>query len=161
MPCMADVQGGEMAPEGFSGGLERRKFVRIEELLPARMRLAKKSDKEIPLDQSVWRNCSILNISFGGMCLLIKNEGIKTSDLISGNREVFEFEITLPVNKVVTVRGDIYYIKAFGEVIWNNIRKDALELGVRFSHITPEDEKIISDFIVERYIEKYGAVKKV
>jgi c-di-GMP-binding flagellar brake protein YcgR len=133
-------------------GHERRKFVRLQEPLPIRFKLLDKNNSTPILD---WKECTAHDISRGGICLEITGVEAELKKLLTAGSNVFQLEITLPLKKV-TIKGNVYYVKVLGETMWNHFRKEILEIGVQFTEINSEDENIISNFIVQKYLEKYG-----
>ena len=135
-------------------GLERRQFVRIEQDIQAKLRLVSADDpSQINHD---WNECTIKNISCGGVCVCIHDSGKEVRRTIFSKANVFEFDISLPSDKKVVAKGNVLYVKALGKIVWNNYRKNIVELGVKFSEISDESTEAISQYIVQKYVDGYG-----
>jgi c-di-GMP-binding flagellar brake protein YcgR len=140
----------------FSDGYERRRFVRVDEPLPVKFKLLDRNSSEAV---SEWKECNIRDISRGGACIQLNDVDEKLKEAITSSSNIFEFEMTLPAQKKIVAKGDIYYLKARGATIWENFKKEILEIGVKFIEISPEDENLIVAYIAEKYINKYGIWK--
>jgi c-di-GMP-binding flagellar brake protein YcgR len=135
-------------------GQERRKFVRLKEPLPVKLRLLDKKNSAIILD---WKECTTHDISRGGVCVQIADVDMELRKAITNTSNILELAITLHAGKQVTVKGNINYISALGKTVWNYFKNEILEVGMKFTEISDGDENSISDFIVQQYVEKYGA----
>lgn len=145
-----------MAPKELFDGHERRRFVRLKEPVPVKFKVLNKDNPESISD---WIECYTHNISRGGLCIEITSVGEELKKAVTNKSSLFKLEITLSLRleeKKVIVEGSVYYIKVLGEPVWNHFKKETLEVGIKFTGINSEDEDLISNFIVEKYLEKYG-----
>jgi c-di-GMP-binding flagellar brake protein YcgR len=137
---------------GFNGQ-ERRKYVRVPDPLPVKFRLMAKGDPGYILD---WTDCQTRDISTGGACIEIENIDKEKGDVIGSGTVIFELEITLPSQKKIVAKGNMYFVKVLGESVWNHYIKEKLKVGIRFIEISGESEKQISEYIVQQYLDSYG-----
>lgn len=141
--------------ESIFDGRERRKHVRIGETLPVSFRLFDKNNPEPLCD---WKDCLTHDISRGGICIRIEKIAEELRNKIISKKYVFEIRLDISMENRVSARGDICSVHIVGETVWNRFKKETLEVGLRFTEISPEDDKIISDYIIRKYIDKYGNV---
>jgi len=149
-----------MELEKYFDGRERRKYIRIKELLTAKFMLIDRKNFEIISD---WRKSHTRDLSRGGACVEVNGshrELKELKDILNKKPYILELEVTLPSDKKISAKADIHYVRMVGSSAWNYLKKEMLEIGIRFSDLSAENEKLISEFVVETYVEKYGSIKK-
>lgn len=145
---------GKLLDEKLFDGKERRKFVRIGESLPVKFRINN------GVTSPDWKECISRDISRGGICVQINGVTGEFKEKILNPDSTIELEIGLSMLTTVRAKGDLCSLKVVGRAVWNHFENETLEAGIRFTEINPEDDIVISDFVVHKYLEKYGGIWK-
>jgi c-di-GMP-binding flagellar brake protein YcgR len=134
-------------------GKERRKYVRITEPLTVRFRIIDRNTSACVAD---WKECQTRDISRGGACIEIENADKELFKAINNDINVFELEINMFADRKVKAKGDVNYFHGLAEAVWNYLRQENIVIGIRFFEISEDDEELISQYIVDMYLKKYG-----
>ena len=142
-------------------GHERRKYVRVHEPVKVRFRLIGKSSAaraERRVFFGKWIEGRSSDVGRGGLCLefISPPKALVTEMLKKEN--MIEVEVHLPIRRLLFVGENIKYFRALGKIAWKKQsgKNKAWRVGINFTKIGAEAEKLISNYIVERYIKKYG-----
>ena len=141
-------------------GHERRKFVRVHEPINVRFRIIGKSAsrKARKIDFGDWIDAVSCDVGRGGMCLEFISPPRALIRSAINPKNMIEVEVHLPIHRRLMVSENVKYFRALGKVTWNKFtkKKKIWQAGLNFTKIGPDAEKLISNYIVERYIQKYG-----
>jgi hypothetical protein len=145
-----------------TGDHERRKHIRIMEPLPIKFKIFERGNSgKVMYD---WKECRTRDLGRGGVCVEIagNEKDLNTlKEFLEKNPCAAELDMTLSFNGQNGSKGEEQNIRLTGEIVWGNIWDEMLCVGVNFAGISEEHEKLISDFIIENYLGKYGITKTI
>ncbi|MEW6040105.1 MAG: hypothetical protein AB1633_01110 [Elusimicrobiota bacterium] len=141
-------------------GHERRKFVRVHEPVNVKFRVIGKSTADLKkkIFFSEWFNAISCNVGRGGLCLEVPAPLKAIVSKMAKPVNMIEVEVDLPVCRRLMVGEKVNCFRALGSLVWKNMshKKNLLRAGIRFLKASDESERLIGNYIIERYIQKYG-----
>lgn len=131
-------------------GSERRAYVRLEESLPVRLKVAgNPSSKTF--------TATTKNISQGGICLEIQ----KTQETLLEALSAVNHQIGIDLNTLIPQRNPAASKSSHwvsGRVDWTcelDEAQQTLLVGLEFKDLTEEARKRIREYLVDRFLQKY------
>jgi c-di-GMP-binding flagellar brake protein YcgR len=133
-------------------GVERRRFVRVDKEVPVKFRVLDTDGKQL-LD---WVDAKSKNISMGGVAIEITRLDTASQRIAKSMDHIIELELMLHLGTELKAHAKVVSVISKGKVKWNLSYKEVLEIGVKFTDVTPEKQQKIREFLIDSYLGKYG-----
>jgi c-di-GMP-binding flagellar brake protein YcgR len=134
-------------------GVERRRFVRVDKEVPVKFRVLDQNNNQL-LD---WMNAKSKNISMGGVAIEITGLEVSSQKIAKSMDNIIELELMFHLGtENLKAHAKVVSVISKGKVKWNLSYKEVLEIGVKFTDVTPEKQQKIREFLIDSYLGKYG-----